>query len=42
MQISLKFIDEYLRNNKVESFSEYSPVQISRLVFDKQLDEIKQ
>lgn len=42
IQIILKYAEEYLRSTEVENLSEYSPVQISRLVFDSQLKEIEQ
>ena len=41
-QIALQFTEDYLASHPVENLSEYSPIHISRLVFDQQLELIKQ
>lgn len=37
----IRFVEEFLQKGNVENLTEYSPTQISRLVFDRELDIIK-
>jgi hypothetical protein len=37
MEILLHFAEEFLRSGNMEALAEYSPTQISRLVFDREL-----
>jgi hypothetical protein len=41
LRISLDFSEEYLSSNNEEALEEYTPIQISRLIFEGQLKEIK-
>jgi hypothetical protein len=42
MRITLDFCEEFFKKPMEESLEEYSPIHISRLIFDQQLQKIKQ